>query len=94
MEQGTRPIPNRLLLHRRLRGYRQRDVAKILGMYDVLSLRHWEQGKSLPSTANLIKLSILYRTFPNDLYPEYFREMKSALDDMELRLFERRGDVL
>ena len=94
MEPGTRPIPNRLLSHRRLRGYKQKEVAALLGMYDPVSLRSWEQGKSLPGTLNLIKLSILYRTYPNELYPEYFKEIKHALDTVELHFFEKRSDVL
>jgi transcriptional regulator with XRE-family HTH domain len=89
MEQGTRPIPNRLLLHRRLRSYKQKEVAQLLGLYNVLPLRQWEQGKTLPATLNLIKLSILYRTYPNELYPEYFKQVKSSLDATEFALFEK-----
>jgi hypothetical protein len=38
---------------------------------------------------NLVRLSVLYRTYPNELYPDFFREMKALLDARELRLFER-----
>lgn len=91
MEQGTRPIPNRLTMLRRLQGYKQKEVAQMLGLYDAWALRQWEHGKSLPSTVNLIKLSILYRTYPNELYPEYFKEVKAQLHQIEFHFFETKS---
>jgi len=88
MEQGSRPIPNRLKLHRRLRGLKQKEVAALLELQSPWSLRQWEQGKGFPNMANLVKLSILYRTYPNELYPEYFIEMKRHLDTRELHFFQ------
>jgi len=93
MEQGTRPIPNRLSHHRRLRGYKQAEVARLLGLYGTVALRSWEKGKTMPSGANLVKLSVLYRTYPNELYVDYFREIKKVLDSAELGLFEKRYPV-
>jgi len=90
MEKGARPIPNRLTMFRRLQGYKQKEVAALLGLYDAFPLRQWEQGKSLPSSINLIKLSLLYRTFPNELYPHYFKELKSELDKIEFHFFEHK----
>ncbi len=94
MEKGTRPIPNRLVHHRRLRGYKQTEVAKLLGLYGTVPLRSWEKGKSMPSGVNLVKLSVLYRTYPNDLYPDYFRKVKAEMDTAELCFFEGRYPVL
>jgi transcriptional regulator with XRE-family HTH domain len=88
MEKANRPIPNRLKVHRRLRGYKQKEVALLLGLSGALQLRQWEQGKSFPNMPNLVKLSILYRTYLNDLYPTYFKEAKVFLDARELKFFE------
>jgi transcriptional regulator with XRE-family HTH domain len=89
MEREYRLIPNRLTLHRRLRGYRQKEVAALLGLHSALPLRQWEKGRSLPNMPNLVRLSVLYRTYPNELYPDFFREVKAILDAREFRLFER-----
>lgn len=82
------PITNRLKMFRKLRGYKQKEVAALLGLYDALPLRLWEQGKMLPNSQNLIKLSILYRTYPNELYAEYCMELKRALDVKEFNAFK------
>jgi len=90
MEQGARPIPNRLTMFRRMQGYKQKEVAKLLGLQSAWALRQWEQGNSLPNATNLIKLSILYRTYPNELYPEYFNEIKVMLQALEYHFFEAK----
>ena len=33
-------------------------------------ISRWEQGKTMPSAENLLKLSILYKTLVNELYYE------------------------
>lgn len=68
-------------------GYSQRTVAKLLGLYDSVPVSSWEKGTLMPSTVNLIKLSVIYRTYPNDLYPELFREHRETIRALELQLF-------
>lgn len=68
-------------------GYSQRIVAKLMGLYDSVPISQWERGVLLPNTSNLIKLSIIFRTYPNDLYPELFIEHKEVIKALELRLF-------
>jgi len=94
MEHGARPIPNRLTMFRRTQGYKQKEVARLLGLHDGWALRQWEHGKSLPNSSNLIKLSILYRTYPNELYPEYFKEVKEILRALEFHFFETKDSCL
>ncbi|WP_299586429.1 helix-turn-helix transcriptional regulator [Mucilaginibacter sp.] len=86
METGHRPIPNRLRLHRKRVGYTQLYVAELMGLYDSVSISLWERGAMLPNTINLIKLSAIFRTFPNELYPELFKEEKEKLTALEHQL--------
>ena len=87
MEAGKRPIPNRLRMHRKMMGHKQRHVATLLGLYDTKPLSMWENGITIPSTINLLKLSIIYRTFPNELYYEHFIELREELKALELHQF-------
>jgi transcriptional regulator with XRE-family HTH domain len=87
MEPGPRPIPNRLRMHRKMMGLKQHQVAQLLGVYDTKPLSMWEKGIVIPSTINLLKLSIIYRTFPNELYYEKFTELREELKALELQQF-------
>ncbi len=68
-------------------GLKQRQVAQLLELYDTKPLSLWENGTAMPSSINLLKLSIIYRTFPNELYHEHFIELRDELKALELRLF-------
>lgn len=68
-------------------GLKQRQVAMLLGLYDTKPLSMWEKGVTVPSTIYLLKLSIIYRTFPNELYYELFAELREELKALELHLF-------
>ncbi|HEY8784810.1 MAG TPA: helix-turn-helix transcriptional regulator [Mucilaginibacter sp.] len=89
MEPGNQPIPNRLKMHRKMMGYKQKEVAKLLGLYSTSPLSEWENGANMPSSRYLIKLSILYRTYVNELYPEYFQEVRESLHSKEFEVFHR-----
>jgi len=80
-------IPNRLRKHRRLRGYSQRDVAHLLGLKNANRISKWERGCSAPDFLNFIKLSILYRTIPYDLYFDLYQELKNELTAREQERF-------
>jgi transcriptional regulator with XRE-family HTH domain len=68
-------------------GLKQRQVARLLELYDTKPISMWEKGVTTPSTINLLKLSIIYRTFPNELYHDHFIELRDQLKALELRLF-------
>lgn len=86
MERGNRPIPNRLKKHRRIAGLKQRHIARLLALHDTKPVSLWERGLAMPSTLNLIKLSIIYRTLPNELYYELFVELKAEIAALERQL--------
>jgi len=87
MEQGNRPIPNRLLMHRKLMQYTQAQVARLLDLHDTNPITEWEKGITIPNTANLAKLSAIYRTYPNELYQEYYAEVRRRIQQKEQALF-------
>ena len=72
-------IPNSLKKHRKLVGYKQIEVALLLGLHDTACISRWEKGLSFPNTINLIKLSIIYRTFPNELYFDLMLQLRHEL---------------
>ena len=80
-------IPNRLRKHRRLRSFSQREVAALLGLKNANRISKWERGVSMPDALNLIKLSIIYRTLPYDLYFDLFQEHRRDLCAREETLF-------
>ena len=89
MEQGNRPIPNRLQMHRKLMGFTMTQVALLLELHNTAPLSEWERGTKLPSAINLINLSIIYRTYPNELYPEFFYAQYKILRKREGDLFNQ-----
>lgn len=79
MELAGRHIPNSLRRQRMIMGYSQTDVAKILGMKRTNRISEWERGTAMPSLINLLRLSIIYRTLPTDLYFDLFQELKIGM---------------
>lgn len=61
-------FPNRLRRYRRMMGYSQVGVARILGLKSKGRLSEWESGKHFPGVRNLLKLSLLYHTLIEQLY--------------------------
>ncbi len=67
---------NSLKKHRLLMGYKQNEVAKLLGLKSASRISRWEKGLAMPSVENLIKLSAIYSTLMNELYWEMYMEIK------------------
>lgn len=80
---------NNLKTLRKNTGMRQLDVASLLGHTSADRISHWEKGLAVPSLVNLFKLSIIYRTSPQELYPE----LHAAITD-ELKKERAGGDPL
>ncbi len=72
-------------------GYKQKDVALILGHKSSTRLSQWEKGIALPSVINLLKLSFIYRTLPNELYPNLTQKIEDELTANE-QIFHDRFD--
>jgi len=59
---------NKLKELRLVRGLRQRDVAKLLGLTSQDRISHWETGVALPSLMNTLKLAKLFNVPLEELY--------------------------
>jgi len=69
------PIPNKLKEYRKKSRLTQTEVAQRLGFCSAERISFWEQGKRLPSITNLFRLSKIYNTLPNDLYPDFTNDI-------------------
>ena len=79
MRVKRRTIPNRLRRFRKQMGLTQTEVATLLSLKHTTRIILWEQGKSIPSFINILKLSVIYHCYPHELYPELFTNLYGAL---------------
>lgn len=63
-------VPNNLKEYRMRAGLTQKDVSRMLGFTNEVSLCHWEQGKNLPNIINLFKLCKILKTNPAKIYEQ------------------------
>ncbi|MFB9841117.1 helix-turn-helix domain-containing protein [Mucilaginibacter ginsenosidivorans] len=89
MEKQHRFFPNALRLHRQTLGLTQRQVATLLDLHDSVPISQWEKGTKLPNAMNLIKLSLIYHTIPNELYDELFQDFRETLRLKEFEQFQK-----
>ena len=62
-------IPNALRDRRTAIGLSQHQVARVLGLRDHTLISRWEQGEALPSLVNALRLSAMYHTSIEELFP-------------------------
>jgi len=72
-------IPNCLRKYRKARGFKQKEVAEILGLKSASLISRWEKGICLPSPINLFRLAALYRTLVDALFIDLIRFLKQEL---------------
>lgn len=72
MEQGR--FPNRLRMYRRMHGYSQKKVAKLLGFSTTAMISRWELGIALPTMHYTFHLAQLYQVLPHELYPRLWKK--------------------
>jgi len=90
MKVKSKNIPNCLRRHRKARGLRQKDVAKVLGLKSASMISRWEKGVCLPNTINLFKLAVLYRTMSDALFIDLIRELRSEIQKREEKVLKHR----
>ena len=76
-------IPNSLRRFRRVRGMKQKEVARILGVKSASMISRWEKGITLPNTENAFKLAAIYRTMVDALYMDYIAQLKGEIRKKE-----------
>ena len=79
---------NRLRKYRLQMGYEQQEVAYLLGLKSHTRISQWEQGIKKPSLDNLLLLSLIYRTLPDELYYDLRHELRKEFLE-RLATFEK-----
>lgn len=83
-------IPNSLKKFRKIRGLKQKDVAKILGLKSTSMISRWEKGVCLPRPLTMFKLAILYRTMVDALFIDLRRALIYELSKREEKVLGSR----
>ncbi len=81
---------NSLKKHRTQMHYKQKDVAMLLNLQNTGQISRWEKGVSMPNAMNLFKLSIIYRTFPNELYFTFVIKLRHEILIKEGNHFKKK----
>lgn len=90
MKKTKSKIPNCLKKYRRIRGLKQKEVAKILGIKSASIISRWEKGVCLPNTLNLFRLSVLYRTMSDALFIDLTRDLRDDLRKREEKILKQK----
>ncbi len=70
---------NNLILYRRRMGFKQKQVARLLGHRDTSMISHYEHGRALPPLAVALGLEIIYRVPVAFLFPRMYDELKKQI---------------
>jgi transcriptional regulator with XRE-family HTH domain len=80
-------IENRIKRGREENGYKQSDIAFLLGHGCSSHVSCYERGLIMPDSENLLKLCYILHTLPEWLYPEITRrwrmEIENAKEDLK-----------
>ncbi len=76
---GHKRIPNCLRKYRKMSGYTQREVARILGLRNAGMISRWEKGRRMPAPFNMFRLAALYRTMVDALFIDLVRAARREL---------------
>ena len=76
-------IPNLLRKYRKANGYKQKDVAKILGIKSSSKISRWEKGECMPNLVNALRLSILFRVMVDSLFIDLLRQLRIDVSKQE-----------
>jgi len=76
-------IPNLLRKYRKANGYKQKDVARILGIKSSSKISRWEKGECIPTLVNALKISILLRVMVDSLFVDLLRQLREDIHQQE-----------
>ncbi len=83
-------ISNCLRKYRKLKGLKQKDVAKILKLKSTSMISRWENGTVLPNSLNIFRLSLLYRTLIDALFIDLMRLLKEDIRKREEKVLKAK----
>lgn len=80
---ACKKIPNLLRKYRKANGYKQKDVARILGIKSSSKISRWEKGECMPNLVNALKISILFRVMVDSLFIDLLRQLREDVHQRE-----------
>ena len=75
-------INNRICLYRREKGWRQKDLAFLLGI-SAFQVSRWERGRAKPTLYHAIGLEVACSRLVDDIYRPYFDEWQEKIKGRE-----------
>jgi transcriptional regulator with XRE-family HTH domain len=79
MPLTKRRFPNNLCALRRIRGFRQKTVATLLGQKGTDMVSCYERGLVLPPLRTAIKLTLILRAELTELFPQQYRQLEREI---------------
>ena len=79
-------LENNLRKYRKENGFRQSDVAVRLQLKNTSMISRWENRSCIPDTANLFRLSLIYKKTPDALLDGLANRMKREYLEIEKKL--------
>lgn len=88
---NLRKMPNLLRKYRKVRGLKEKDVARMLNLKSASRISRWEKGICLPSLANAFRLAALYRVMVDALFTDMSDSLKEEIHKSEEELLSRKN---
>lgn len=86
----ARRVPNLLRKYRKVRGFKQKDVARILDLKSPSRISRWEKGLCLPSFSNALRLAVVYRVMVDVIYPDLLANLREEIMARENKVMNRK----
>ena len=89
-QTNLRRTPNLLRKYRKVRGLKQKDVARILDLKSPSRISRWEKGLCLPSFSNALRLAVVYRVMVDVIYPDLLANLREEIMAREKEITKRK----
>ena len=86
MRKTLRRYPNHLRALRRIRGYRQKTVAHLLGQANTDMVSAYERGLVLPPLRTALKLTVVLKVQLSELYPHLLATLEQDVGELLAQL--------
>ncbi|HZS09353.1 MAG TPA: helix-turn-helix transcriptional regulator [Blastocatellia bacterium] len=80
MQGNKNKLPNHLWITRKRRGLQQKHVAYLLNHRTTHQISRCEKGHRIPGLRLLLQLEIVYGLSARLLYPDFFEELRSEIE--------------
>lgn len=90
-QTNLRRTPNLLRKYRKVRGLKQKQVAKILNLKSPSRVSRWEKGLCLPSFSNALRLAVVYRVMVDVIYPDLLANLRDEIMAREKEITDRKN---